>query len=191
MGQGGGEGGRGRAGGRMDEREKRGRGRKRGRARERGRGGERERERERQRRRSYSAARPAGPAGAARTVATCGEGSSGEVLILGQSTRHATPAQLRQVRQVVGLVFQDANDQLFCPTVFEDVAFGPQQLGLSTAEVKARVEKEGGVGIPGNQNYIFLGDFVDRGYFSLETLTLLLCLKARYVGFGFYFSLQG
>lgn len=44
------------------------------------------------------------------------------------------------------------------------------------------VEKEGNsAGIPGNQNYIFLGDFVDRGYFSLETLTLLLCLKARYI----------
>ena len=43
-------------------------------------------------------------------------------------------------------------------------------------------EKEGNsTGVPGNQNYIFLGDFVDRGYFSLETLTLLLCLKARYV----------
>lgn len=43
------------------------------------------------------------------------------------------------------------------------------------------VIKEDSSGIPGNQNYIFLGDFVDRGYFSLETLTLLLCLKARYV----------
>jgi len=40
--------------------------------------------------------------------------------------------------------------------------------------------KEGNQGLPGNQNFIFMGDFVDRGYFSLETLTLLLCLKARY-----------
>jgi serine/threonine-protein phosphatase PP1-1 len=32
----------------------------------------------------------------------------------------------------------------------------------------------------GKQNFIFLGDFVDRGYFSLETFTLLMCLKAKY-----------
>ncbi|KIW06898.1 serine/threonine-protein phosphatase [Verruconis gallopava] len=38
----------------------------------------------------------------------------------------------------------------------------------------------GGSGGNGNQNYIFLGDFVDRGYFSLETFTLLMCLKAKY-----------
>lgn len=32
----------------------------------------------------------------------------------------------------------------------------------------------------GKQNFIFLGDFVDRGYFSLETFTLLMCLKAKF-----------
>jgi energy-coupling factor transporter ATP-binding protein EcfA2 len=50
-----------------------------------------------------------------------------------------TPATLPEVRRKVGLLFQDPNDQLFCPTVFEDVAFGPQQLGLSEAEIGERV----------------------------------------------------
>ena len=49
------------------------------------------------------------------------------------------PANLADVRRRVGLVFQDTNDQLFCPTLFEDVAFGPRQLGLSEAEVAQRV----------------------------------------------------
>ena len=47
---------------------------------------------------------------------------------------------LETIRRQVGLVFQDPDDQLFCPTVAEDVAFGPQQLGLSEAEIAARVK---------------------------------------------------
>jgi energy-coupling factor transporter ATP-binding protein EcfA2 len=49
------------------------------------------------------------------------------------------PENFFAVRRKVGLLFQDPNDQLFCPTVFEDVAFGPQQFGGSDAEVRARV----------------------------------------------------
>lgn len=47
----------------------------------------------------------------------------------------------RQVRAQVGLVFQDPDDQLFSPTVFEDVAFGPLHMGLPTADVRAQVER--------------------------------------------------
>ena len=65
-------------------------------------------------------------------------GADGAVSIFGQAI---TPATLQTVRRQVGLVFQDPDDQLFCPSVFEDVAFGPHQLGLSDAEVKARVQK--------------------------------------------------
>ena len=50
-------------------------------------------------------------------------------------------AAVESVRRQVGLVFQDPDDQLFCPTVEEDVSFGPQQLGLSEAEIHERVHK--------------------------------------------------
>jgi cobalt/nickel transport system ATP-binding protein len=46
---------------------------------------------------------------------------------------------LQEVRRRVGIVFQDPDDQLFMPTVGEDVAFGPRNLGLPESEVRARV----------------------------------------------------
>ncbi|BAD85295.1 ABC-type cobalt transport system, ATPase component [Thermococcus kodakarensis KOD1] len=46
-----------------------------------------------------------------------------------------------KARKIVGLVFQDPNDQLFSPTVFEDVAFGPYNLGLRGKELRKRVEE--------------------------------------------------
>ena len=45
---------------------------------------------------------------------------------------------LLEVRRVVGMVFQDPDDQLFMPTVLEDVAFGPRNLGLSAQESETR-----------------------------------------------------
>lgn len=48
---------------------------------------------------------------------------------------------LGKVRARVGLVFQSPDDQLFSPTVYEDVAFGPRYQGLAENEVKARVDE--------------------------------------------------
>jgi len=45
----------------------------------------------------------------------------------------------RRLRRDVGLVFQDPDDQLFCPTVAEDVAFGPMNLGMDRGEVRQTV----------------------------------------------------
>lgn len=50
-----------------------------------------------------------------------------------------TGKNLPEVRRLVGLVFQNPDDQLFNPTVEEDVAFGPLNFGLPAAEVRARV----------------------------------------------------
>jgi cobalt transport protein ATP-binding subunit len=50
-------------------------------------------------------------------------------------------ANLPIIRSRVGLVFQSPDDQLFSPTVFEDVAFGPLHMGLPETDVRARVAR--------------------------------------------------
>jgi cobalt/nickel transport system ATP-binding protein len=61
---------------------------------------------------------------------------SGEVAVGGLPVRKE---HLREIRRRVGIVFQDPDDQLFMPTVREDVAFGPANLGLTGPELDARV----------------------------------------------------
>jgi len=51
-----------------------------------------------------------------------------------------TAKTLSSVRRTVGMVFQDPDDQLFMPTVYDDVAFGPLNLGLPLKEVEERVD---------------------------------------------------
>lgn len=51
-----------------------------------------------------------------------------------------TKGTLHEIRHTVGMVFQDPDDQLFMPTVFDDVAFGPLNLGLPAEDVRMRVE---------------------------------------------------
>jgi len=48
---------------------------------------------------------------------------------------------LGEVRRRVGVIFQDSDDQLFMPTVFDDVAFGPLNMGLAEDEVRRRVTR--------------------------------------------------
>jgi len=62
----------------------------------------------------------------------------GRIRVLG---REVTPGNLRWIRSRVGLVFQDPDDQLFSPTVLDDIAFGPLNLGCSPTEAKERVAR--------------------------------------------------
>ena len=62
----------------------------------------------------------------------------GEMSIAGMRIE---PDNLPVIRAMVGLVFQSPDDQLFSPTVFEDVAFGPLHMGLPEDEVRARVDE--------------------------------------------------
>ena len=64
---------------------------------------------------------------------------SGKVFIFGKERKR--DKDFLEVRQKLGLLFQDSDSQLFCPTVKEDIAFGPLNLGKKREEVKEIVKK--------------------------------------------------
>lgn len=90
----------------------------------------------------------AGPSGCGKsTLVRClnrlvpeisGGSLSGSILLLGKDLRHE---KVHRLALEVGMVFQNPETQLFSLTVAEDIAFGPENLGLSRQEVRARVEK--------------------------------------------------
>jgi cobalt/nickel transport system ATP-binding protein len=63
---------------------------------------------------------------------------SGEIYIDGIKL---SPKTIKQVRQLVGLIFQNPDDQLFMGTVYEDISFGLLSMGVNEKEVQRRVEK--------------------------------------------------
>ena len=77
---------------------------------------------------------------------------SGRLLFHGQPV--STDKDFRALRKSVGLVLQHAEDQLFCPTVLEDVAFGPLNLGLSPDKARTRALE--------TLELVGLSDFADR-----------------------------
>jgi cobalt/nickel transport system ATP-binding protein len=87
------------------------------------------------------------------SVALVGENGAGKSTLLLHLNGYLSPSQghvqigdalltsqnLNNVRRTVGMVFQNPDDQLFMPTVFDDVAFGPLNLGLTPEEVERKV----------------------------------------------------
>jgi cobalt/nickel transport system ATP-binding protein len=86
-----------------------------------------------------------GPNGAGKTTLVLHlngilEPGLGSVRVDGMTVSGGSGDTIREVRRRVGIVFQDPDDQLFMPSVRDDVAFGPANLGLSGAEIDSRVE---------------------------------------------------
>ncbi len=81
-----------------------------------------------------------GPNGAGKTTLVMHlngihEAQQGEVKIAGEKIDSKDAALLKRIRSSVGVIFQDPDDQLFMPTVREDVAFGPYNMGLRGTEL--------------------------------------------------------
>src|SRR5262245_8531405 len=99
-----------------------------------------------------------GPNGAGKTtlfLRLCGvlAGKPGQASV--NSLDPAVPEHRKKLPEVVGVVFQNPDDQLFSPTVEEDVAFGPLNMGATPDDAKARVlEALNAVGMPGTNERV-------------------------------------
>jgi len=101
---------------------------------------------------------------------------AGTVEVFGK--RAETEDDFRRVREQVGLLFQDPDDQLFCPTVVEDVAFGPLNLGLPRAQVRAVVaETLGRLGLEGFEERVTFR--LSGGEKRLVSLATVLAMRPR------------
>ena len=102
--------------------------------------------------------------------------SSGKIEIFGRRIKEEQ--DFRPVRQKIGLLFQDADDQLFSPTVLEDVAFGPLNQGKSVKEAKyiAR-ETLNSLGLEGFEDRITYK--LSGGEKKLVSLATVLAMKPK------------
>jgi cobalt/nickel transport system ATP-binding protein len=102
------------------------------------------------------------------------EPREGEIEIFGRKMRDE--ADYREVRKRIGLLFQDANDQLFCPTVAEDIAFGPLNLGKRHEEALKIVEETLNIlGLVGFENRVTYK--LSGGEKKLISLATVLAMK--------------
>jgi cobalt/nickel transport system ATP-binding protein len=120
-----------------------------------------------------------GPNGAGKTtffMLNCGviKPISGKVLLYGK------PIKTGEFHPELGMIFQNQDDQLFCPSVRDDVAFGPTNMGLDKREVEARVQEA--------FNTIGIGELAERpphqlsgGEKRLVALAGVLAMRPRLV----------
>jgi len=96
--------------------------------------------------------------------------NAGEIVVFGKPRKEEK--DFREVRKRVGLLFQDPEDQLFCPTVAEDVAFGPLNLRIPKEEVhrivRRTLEEVGLAGFEDRVTYNLSGG--EKKLVSLATL---------------------
>lgn len=103
---------------------------------------------------------------------------SGDVEIFGR--KRIAESDFSEIRGSIGFLFQDSDDQLFCPTVIEDVAFGPLNLGQNAQEAKRTVSE--------TLNSLGLNGFEDRityklsgGEKRLVSLATVLAMKPEFL----------
>lgn len=102
--------------------------------------------------------------------------AAGEVRYLGR--RVCSEKEFRQVRLGVGLLLQNADDQLFFPTVLDDVAFGPLNQGLSPAKARdAAVQTLESLGLSGFENR--LTHRLSGGEKKLVSLAAVLAMQPK------------
>jgi cobalt/nickel transport system ATP-binding protein len=104
------------------------------------------------------------------------EPESGHIRIFGQEMKREK--DFRSIRQKIGLLFQDSDDQLFCPTVLEDVAFGPLNQGKTIKEAKQIAEDIlDSLGLTGFENRITYQ--LSGGEKRLVALATVLAMKPK------------
>ncbi len=101
---------------------------------------------------------------------------TGQLLFQGKSVKSKT--DLRNLRKEVGFLFQNSDDQLFSPTVLEDVAFGPLNLGFPPAEAREiATETLDKLGLPGFEDRVT--HKLSGGEKKLVALATILAMKPK------------
>ncbi len=104
----------------------------------------------------------------------------GEIKVCGLSLND--PKNLAKVRALVGMVFQTPDDQLFSPTVYDDVAYGPLYQGLPLEEVDQRVKEA--LNIVGMQDYIHrISHHLSLGEKKRIAIATVLSMKPEVLAF--------